>query len=292
MARDLTISEAFELYRDEVVVLKGQSARTEEGLLTTKKVITKAFKDCPIEELTLDDVRKWHRGLLNKKLTHNTIRGYVLHLRVVLRHAKASGYDCIDAEKITVPKRVESVPEVLTAKQVQHLIDSIKPARGRKKEYVPRNKAIVSMLYATGLRASELCSLERDVWDKKKATVVGKGGKPRLVFWDQRTHELLTDYIATRKDNNQALFVSPISGKRMGRYDIIELFTKLKEQSGIKTIHAHTLRHSFATNLMQNGMHIYTLSRLMGHSSIQTTQRYLHLADTHLEADYAKHHSI
>ena len=289
----ISISEAFLIYRDDVVILKGQSPRTEESLLVTSKIVTNYLSNCCLKSITIKDFREFHKDLLKKRLKSNTIRGYLLHVRSVLRYCKQRGDGVtFDPELIIVPKREESIPAVLTPKEVQHAINSITPSRGKKRAYVSRNKAIVSMLYASGLRVSEMCSIDKKDAINGSATVLGKGNKPRLVFWDDRTKHLLSEYLATREDNNPALFTSPISGKRMNRYDVLEVFIKLREDSGLEGLHAHTLRHSYATNLADKGMPIHTLARLMGHSNIATTSRYLHVADPKMREEYLRYHTI
>lgn len=285
----MSIGEAFELYRSEVLVLKGQSPRTEEALLVSMKVVSGYFSNKPIAELTVDDVRDWHRSM--SSLSVNTIRGYLFCLRNVLRHIRSSGHQVLNPDLVIIPKRVQTVPDYLKPKEIDLILKSIKVRRGCRQSTVLRDKAIISMLYGSGMRASELCSLNKKNWEDRKATIIGKGGKPRPIYWDARTHKLLKAYLKCRTDSSPAMFVSA-SGERLKRHALVVLFLRLQKLCKIPYLHAHTLRHSYATNLMSNGMHIYTISRLMGHSSIQTTAKYLHIDDLHLKEEYSKYHSI
>jgi integrase/recombinase XerD len=287
----MLLSEAFEAYRLEVLILKNMSPRTEESLLVTKKKALLHFGDIFLESLTHDEIRSWHLIMLKGKISPDTIRGYLLHFRVVLRHVRAKGYKILDSDLIAVPKRTVRVPNVLSAADITNLIDAFKPKRGISLESIYRNKTIVSMIYATGLRTSELCSLNRSDLHNKRATIIGKGGKPRIIFWDERTDILLGMYFSLRQDNSPALFVTLNKAKRMTRLDIANVFDWLKQNTNYKEVHSHTLRHSFATNLMQGGMHIYSLSRMMGHSNLETTKVYLHVSDPRLEEEYHRFHS-
>jgi len=280
----MRLSEAFDLYKRDKIRFGNQSAKTEENHDVARKSFLTFYSDIYLSELTFDMVREWKQAN-EKRLSPETVRGYLIKLRVVLKYSKMNGYDCMNYELITLPKRKDKVPNFLTAKQVTKLIDSTSSLQA---------KAIISMLYASGLRVSELCGLDRnDIRDDCSFTVVGKGGKARLCFIDKRTCEYLKQLLDTRDDNNPALFISRLSKRRITPSNVQEIFKHLRKKNGYKeTISPHWLRHSFATNLMSNNAHIYTVSRLMGHASIETTSVYLHVSDNHLREEYKKHHSI
>lgn len=281
----LLLSVAFEAYKRDVIVFRNQYRKTEEHhTVTLKSLITFLGKDIEVSLLTFAHVRDWKIHMEKAHRTQATIRGYLVRLRVVLAYLKANGYNSLDSELITLPKRVQSVPEVITPAEVQLLIDSTDKIR---------NKAIISLLYSTGLRVSELCSLDRSDVRENHFTVLGKGGKSRICFIDERTRELIDAYLAKRVDNNPALFIDALNGSRIKPGGVQEIFRRVRAKAGFSyPIHPHTMRHSYATNLMSNGMHIYTLSRLLGHASIQTTAIYLHISDPKLEEEYIRYHSI
>ena len=118
MKPDLTLSEAFELYRKDVIVYKNQSAKTEEMNQCAMKSIVAFLGDIPIAELEFDQVRKWTTDL-RKTRTSNTVRGYILKLRVVLKYLKARGYECLDAEAVGIPKRDSRVVDYLEVGEVE-----------------------------------------------------------------------------------------------------------------------------------------------------------------------------
>lgn len=191
--------------------------------------------------------------------------------------------DTLDPDFVPIPKRENKLPSWIEPEEVTKLI-SYSNTRG---------KAIISLLYSSGIRVSELCQLNRDDLHDGRFTVVGKGNKPRICFYDARTSILLQRYLKKRTDNHPALFIQRVGGLRMNKSNIEDVFKSARSKAGFtKPITPHTMRHSFATQLMQSGMPIYSLSRLMGHSSIQTTGIYLHVSDPRLEEEYLKYHVI
>lgn len=172
-----------------------------------------------------------------------------------------------------------------------------------------RDKAVLEMLFSTGLRVSELVKLKKENVNLKKDefTVLGKGRKSRVVFLSEQAKYWLKKYLETRQDINPYLFVShdekarkPESQKARNQNDkdspltarsVQRLVQKYARAAGItKPITPHTLRHSFATDLLQNGAYIRSVQTMLGHSSITTTQIYTHITDQKLKEIYKKHH--
>lgn len=278
--KGVVLTEAFGLYASSVIQFKNQSEKTLESHQVCLSLLLQYFGDIEIETLTFDDIRKW-KAHLEKTRCSSTVRGYIIKLRVVLAYLRTRNISCISPEQIPVPKRTDSVPIFLRAKEVQKLIDSCCRIK---------NKAIVSLLYSSGIRVSELCSLNRDSIQDNCFTVVGKGGRARLCFVDQRTQTLLKEYLDTRSDNDSALFLTD-AGYRIRPCTVQETFKSVRKRSGIQC-HAHTLRHSFATNLLQSNTNLYHVQQFLGHRSLQTTQQYLHVVDMDLKNIYKKHHTV
>lgn len=287
----MLISEAFEDYRRNVVVMKNLSPKTEEQYRYALNSIVRSLGNVDIENLTLEDIREWREKSL-KHCSQITLRNYIVCLRCVLLYLSRTGVPCVSYELITVPKRERKVPKVICPEDVERLIESC-GCKGMSAERSARNKLIFSLLYASGIRVSELVALNRSDLRDGRFTVVGKGGKPRLCFYDDRTNLLLAEYLRLRKDGLPALFVTyGTTLSRMSPGDVRKTFRNAGRRTGIEGLHPHTLRHSYATSLMSAGMHIYTLSRLMGHSSIQTTQQYLHVTDPILQEEYQRYHTV
>lgn len=275
----MRISEAFNAYRSDVIVFQNQSYKTEENHNVCLRALLVFFGDVEIESLTFPMIRSWKEEL-DKCRSSETVRNYIIKLRVVLGYCARNNVPCLRPEQIALPKRVDKVPIYLTKEQVAQLIASTKRIK---------NKCIISFLYASGLRVSELCSLDRGQIHEDSFTVVGKGGHARLCFLDTRTLELLEAYLRTRDDNNQALFLSD-KGTRITAGTIQETFKSVRKTSGIDC-HPHSLRHSFATNLLTTNTNLYHVKTMLGHKRLDTTAQYLHVVNHDLKKIYQKHHT-
>lgn len=294
----MTIGDAFGLYRLDCIVFRNQSVKTEENYNSTCKRLVEFCGEKSIEELTLTEIRNWKiwldKGTNGKPRDPSTVRGYVICLRNVMHHLQLHGYKVVNYELIAVPKRAQKIPEFLTPDQVRELIECVSnPTRGYANINRLRNRAVISLLYASGIRASELCSLNRsDIRPDNTFTVVGKGKKPRLCFLDQRTREFLEEYLAYRTDTNPALFIANQNGLRMSNHTLERIFECARGKVSFETpVHAHTMRHSFATDLLRNKASIRYVQDMLGHSSLATTQIYTHVVNADLAEVYAEHHS-
>ena len=210
MNSDMTLSEAFELYRKDVIVYRNQSAKTEEMNNRAMRSIINYLGDIPVKDLTFDSVRKWTSDL-RKTRSSNTVRGYILKLRVALQHLRLSGYDVMDPQVIGVPKRDSHIVDFLEVSEVEELLDASfchSPGYSKFKRY--RNRAIIALLFSAGLRNGELYSMDRhQIKDGVDSfTIIGKGNKPRVCFIDPVTHKYIDEYLALRDDPYLALFVS------------------------------------------------------------------------------------
>ena len=293
----LTLSEAFELYRKDVIVYKNQSAKTEEMNQCAMKSIVAFLGDIPIAELDFDQVRKWTTDL-RKTRTSNTVRGYILKLRVVLKHLKARGYKVLDAEVVGIPKRDSRVVDYLEVSEVEAMLHAVfqkGPGYSRFKRY--RNRAMIALMFSAGLRNGELCNMERtQIKDGVDSfTVIGKGNKPRVCFIDPITHKYIDEYLALRDDPYPALFVSEqLKGREKINPGVVHMVVKNAAiKAGLdKNIHPHTLRHSFATDLLRNNANIVYVKELLGHASIQVTMTYTHVVDEDLHQIHRLKHTV
>lgn len=279
----MTISEAFDLYRDDYIRLKNQSKRTEEMHEGCKRLLLTNIEDKPIEELSLYDIRCWSEEL-RKRRSINTIRVYIIRLRAVLAYLNIRDIPCLDARLVPVPQREATVPTFLSEEEVSAMIDH---------SYSLRNAFVISLIYSSGIRLSELIRLNRDQIRDRRFTVIGKGNKPRLCFIDQRTELLMRKYLRSRSDHDSALVVSEEFKHRMTATNIQLLVRNSAARAGIyKKVTPHTLRHSFATNFLKNNGNMRYLSDLLGHSSMETTMMYAHVVNNDLQNAYEKYHTI
>jgi len=291
----LPISEAFEVYRRDFIVYNNQSKKTEEMHGLALKSLLMFLGDSPIQSLTFQDIRNWKEHLLKTK-GQNTVRGYILKLRVVMAYLKKLGYDVVDPDIIGVPKREQVQVGFISETDVCRLLDAVfEPRSGYSTTNRYRNRAVVSLLYASGIRVSELCRINiSDLKDDLTFTVVGKRGKPRLCFFDTRTKYYIDEYINRhRGDNIPALFLSDQTGARMSVGTVQEIFRIGRKRAGFTApIHPHTMRHSYATNLLRNNTNLLYVSKFLGHTSVQTTEMYTHVVDEDLRKVYREKHTI
>ena len=196
-------------------------------------------------------------------------------------------------EGIKQPKLGLHIPDYLTIDEVNKLLD-IKI----NTPFDARNKAILELLYATGLRISELISLEFNNIDFEECIVrvVGKGNKERIVPIYDKALKALLDYIENYrpllliKGNRSLLFINN-HGEGLTRQAVFKMIKKECLIKGIsKEISPHTLRHTFATHLLQNGADLRVIQELLGHSSLSTTQIYTHISNEKLKKDYFEYH--
>jgi integrase/recombinase XerD len=278
----MLVSEAFEQYRRDVIVFSNQSPKTEESHLICMRGFIAFAGDIQVEDLEFEIVRKWKEQLSTTR-SPLTVRGYIIKLRVVLAFLKSRGIESLDPATVPLPKRINQVPTFCTPDEVETLIAATK---------VVRNKAIISLLYASGIRVSELCSLNRDSIKEGTFTIIGKGGKARLCFIDQRTEDYVQKYLDARSDNNSALFLSTQNKLRISPGNVQEIFRYARKRSGLESVHPHTMRHSFATNLLRNNANMRYVQVMLGHESLQTTQIYSHVVDTDLQRVYREYHTV
>ncbi len=261
-------------------------------------------------DVDLELVRSF-RLFLNRMATNDknlkviTQNYHLIALRSFLKYLAKRDVKSLAAEKIELPKTPARTVEFLDIDDVERLLKAT--AEEKDRVTALRDRAILEMLFSTGLRISELTSIKRDNMNLKRGefSVRGKGDKMRLVFLSAKAIESLNQYLKERKDNSKALFVrhdakesvekqmESMSEKVSGLTprSIQRIIKKYAKLAGImKKITPHTLRHSFATDLLQNGADLRSVQELLGHSSISTTQIYTHLTNKRLRDVYENFH--
>ncbi len=230
-----------------------------------------------------------------KRITQNY---HIIAIRNFLKYLAKRGVKSVSPEKIELGKQEDRHVTFLENEELNRLLDSPK---GNDLDAL-RDKAILSMLFSTGMRVSELCSLNRDKVDLKRGelSVLGKGRKIRLVFISDQARDHIGNYLDKRKDADEALFIRiPKTGTytkdsdlRLTPRSIQRIVKKHAVQAGImgKKVSPHTLRHSYATDLLRNGADIRSVQAMLGHSSVTTTQIYTHVTDTQLREVHKKYH--
>ena len=234
------------------------------------------------------------RGQSNTSLKKRTQNYHLIALRMFLKWMLKRDIPSFAPDKIELAKT--SIRQIDTIEKIE--LDRM--LENSKKN--PRNHALLELLFSTGLRVSELCSLNRDLdITKDEFTIRGKGEKLRIVFLSSEAQESLKKYINTRTDMDEALFVQqgPRTVKlseqnvslRLTPRSVERIVKQLAIESGIsKRVTPHTIRHSFATDLLRNGADIRSVQMMLGHSNISTTQIYTHVTNKELRDIHKKFH--
>jgi len=246
--------------------------------------------------LDLDIIKKY-RVFLSRftakngnSLSRITQSYHVIALRAFLRYLIKNDYRTIAPEKIELPKSESRSLKFLTTEQVERLLGQPEISKPQGL----RDKAILETLFSTGLRVSELVSLNRDKVDlvRREFGVIGKGGRARVVFLSKAAAEWLGKYLASRSDKWEPLFIRIVKspeviedGKklRLTPRSIQRIVKKYVRKAKIPVdATVHTLRHSFATDLLMAGADIRSVQELLGHKNISTTQIYTHVTNRQL----------
>lgn len=281
---------------------KGRSKKTIDSYWRSLEKFFYFTDDIDPGGITLDLVKKY-RLYLNrteitggaelKKITQNY---HLIVLRSFLKYLAKNDIKTLLPEKIELARIPERQVNFLEAEEVEQLLNI---SAGKSLRRL-RDKAILELLFSTGLRVSELTNLNRfDINLKKEEfSVRGKGGKIRPVFVSSRARETIKNYLDRRADAETSLFVSIPKNKSASRRitrltprSVERMIKKYAALAGItKKITPHTLRHSFATDLLINGADIRSVQAMLGHSSITTTQIYTHITNRQLREVHEAFH--
>jgi len=196
-----------------------------------------------------------------------------------------------EADFLESPKIWQLIPEVLTVQEVQKLLELPDVTTF----FGSRDRAILEILYASGLRVSEVCSLNIYDVGEESIRVQGKGGKERIVPIASFSLQIVDSYLSSFRSHfpqkeETALFLTT-KGSRIHRQEIWALVKRYSKEMGLtKEVSPHTLRHCFATHLLENGADLRIIQEMLGHSHIATTDRYTHISQKHLSDAFAKFH--
>lgn len=246
--------------------------------------------------VTLDVISAHLRWLSEKShLATSSIARHVATLRVFFRHQHAAGAIASDPAELMVQPHVwQNLPDVMDENEMVRLLAS--PQEGDP--YFTRDVAMIELLYAGGLRASELANMDRAQLhlDLQVVRVIGKGNKERIVPIGRPAVAAIERYLEelrptlVREDKpSDRLFLSR-TGSPITRIVVWQVIEKYATRAGLKHVHPHSLRHSFATHLLAGGADLRVVQELLGHSNIKTTQIYTHVDKSRLKAVVAKFH--
>lgn len=246
-------------------------------------------------DLTL--LRRYLAHLHDEGYARATVARRVSTIRTAFRHLRRNGYVPTDpASLLASPKRGRHLPRVLRPDQVRALLDApdTSDAQGL------RDRALLEVLYGAGARVAEACSLDLGALDLPAAQVrlLGKGRKERLVPVGEPAVDALDAYVRDGRPDllagrdggtTDAVFLNT-EGRRLGTRDARTAVYRASEAAGLGRVTPHTLRHSFATHLLDGGADLRSVQELLGHATMATTQRYTHVSGARMRAAYAAAH--
>ncbi len=289
-------------FLEYIEIEKGRSLKTVENYdryLSRFLAHTKLSKPSQVTESAVREFRMWlnrQPGVSGgmKKKTQNY---YMIALRAFLKYLRKIGIESLQPEKIELAKASARDLDLITADELNRLMkspigDTLQPLRDR---------AIFELLFSTGLRVSELCSLNADIdLTRDEFSVRGKGDKVRVVFLSPSAKKAVAEYLKKRGDLDEALFIgygkgsnSPAGGKdaRLTPRSVERIVKRYAIKAGItRKVTPHVIRHSFATDLLENGADLRSVQALLGHANIATTQVYTHVTDKHLREVHKAFH--
>jgi len=295
-----SLHELKQEYLEYLEIERGRAMRTVanyDQYLTRFFDYVQATTPKDITEKRIRDYRLWlHRqkGTDGETLKKNTQNYYLIALRSFLKYLRKRDIPCLAPDTIELAKLQDRDIDIITADELHRLLN----VSGETLKDL-RDRAILTMLFSTGLRVSELCSLDRTIdLTRDEFSIRGKGGKVRIVFLSKTAKKALKAYLDARTDTDEALFVSLSKNvthsdtRRITPRSVERIVKHRAIQAGISArVTPHTIRHSFATDLLENGADLRAVQALLGHAHIATTQIYTHVTDKHLKEVHKAFHN-
>jgi site-specific recombinase XerD len=257
-----------------------------------------------IGDMSEDAIRQYRLWLnrfrdpnTDKPLKRVTQNYHVIALRNFLKYLAKRSIKAVAPERVELAKQEDRQVTFLEASELERLLGAPKDDLAGL-----RDRAMLAVLFSTGMRVSELCSLNRDMisFERGELSVRGKGGKIRPVYLSDEARDHIKAWLDGRTDVDGALFIRIPKNKAFAKYDDLRLTARSVQRivkqrataAGIvgKQVSPHTLRHSFATDLLRNGADIRSVQAMLGHSSVTTTQIYTHVTDTQLREVHERFH--
>ncbi len=287
--------EAFDAY---LLLERGAGVNSRDAYGADARRLCAYLEDNMIEvaDVEPETLRGFMATLLDCGLSSRSMARTVSGIRSFFRFLQLDGrISSNPALLLEIPRAGLHLPEVLAVEEIDAMIEAIDP---QAREAV-RDRALIETLYGCGLRVSEVINLRMDsvFFDEGYLTVFGKGRKQRLVPMGEVTADALADWLSERALGKIApgeenfLFLSPRTGKRITRIRVFDIVKALAARAGIaREVSPHTLRHSFASHLLEGGANLRAIQEMLGHEDISTTQIYIHMDRHRLREELLLHH--
>lgn len=299
----MKVNRAIKEFLRHIEVSKGFSRHTIENYGRYLQFFAKWCEEnklVEIEKLAAEDVIDYQLDLIknhDRAIGKKTINYYLIALRALLKYLISRDLVVLPPEKISLSKTEARQVQFLSGSEVEKIIQGVPDQNLTDR----RDRALIMMLFSTGLRVSELTALKRNQISlvTGEFSVRGKGGKVRPVFMSPTALEALADYVESRQDSNPHIFIRhfrnpKLDSNKTGLTDrSVQRIIKTRALlAGVtKPVSPHKLRHSFATDLLRNGADLRAVQALLGHSSVTTTQVYTHVTDATLKDVHRRFHA-
>lgn len=294
-------------FLEHLEIERGRSIKTIENYdhyLERFLEFSKAENPGSLSDDTVREYRLWlnrqpvaksaKKNAYSPTLKKKTQNYYLIALRAFLKYLRKRGIESLSPERIELAKVGDRSLDLITSEELGRLM---KVSRDNTLRGL-RDWAILELLFSTGLRVSELCSLDRDLdLSSDSFSIRGKGDKVRVVFLSDEAKQALKTYLSKRDDVDEAMFIQ--LGKaakyskdlRLTPRSVERTVKRLAVKAGItRKVTPHVIRHSFATDLLENGADLRSVQAMLGHANIATTQVYTHVTDKHLKEVHQRFH--
>ncbi|MGA3150702.1 MAG: site-specific tyrosine recombinase/integron integrase [Candidatus Saccharimonadales bacterium] len=300
----MSYDEAVSDFLEYLELEQNRSAKTIQNYSHYLTRLSDFAGDIKLADINDELIRKWRLWLnrlgtnTSDELSKTTQNYHLIALRSFLKYCAKRGYDAMVADRVELARTRRPQVTFLTPEEIDRL--GSQPNTSILTGL--RDRAIIELLFSSGLRVSELVGLDRDHINlgRREFMVRGKGQKDRPIFISPTAADWIKQYLDKRQDNTKPLFIRYSGSKKV---DLSGNFTRLTARSvqrmigryarlaGItKHVSPHTLRHSFATDLLMNGADLRSVQAMLGHSNIATTQIYTHVTDPHLKEVHERFH--
>lgn len=298
------LSDTIMLFLEYVEIEQNLSSKTIENYHHYLNRLVEFLGDIEMKDLSPEMLRKWRLWLNRyqtddgRNLSTTTQNYHLIALRSLLKFCSKKDIKTMPPEKVELAKTARKQVTFLNPDELSALFAQ----PDTETESGLRDRAILELLFSGGLRVSELVNLDKDHVSTKRRefTVRGKGQKDRPIFMSESSSLWIEAYLKKRQDGSPALFIRYGGSKeqdnsgdflRLTPRSVQRIISRYAKLAGItKKVSPHTMRHSFATNLLMNGADMRSVQAMLGHSDISTTQIYTHVTDAHLRDVHSKFH--
>lgn len=281
-------------FKNYLMIDKKYSENTVNRYDSNLKRFRNFFENKSIENINEDDLNKYFKYLSDLNLSVRSVSNNISSIKSFYKYLNLfQNLKVNPASNIQMPKLKKSLPKTLSYEDVNNLLDI-----DIKDYYDYRNKAMLELMYSSGIRVSELVNLKvHDLnFENNTVRIFGKGSKERIIPIGDFACEAIKNYLncsrgwLSKGKINEYLFLNN-HGDKLTRQAFFKILQKLAFSKNTKTAFSpHTLRHSFATHMLQNGADLRSIQELLGHSSISTTQIYTSVSDDYINKNYHKYH--